>query len=204
MRKARVRHKPKLAADGVLHRAARRRPIAGMTLIAPLALSATLVEAGISLRPVAADDRPFLEGLYRIVRWDEFAATGWPDAAKAAFLASQFDLQRRGYGMTNPEAELYVVCHGVEPIGRLYIDRSGRDLELVEISLLADWRGRGLGAAFLALLQDAARAGGHERVRLTVTPDNPARRLYRRAGFVETSPASQYGEAYVEMIWAVS
>jgi hypothetical protein len=37
-----------------------------------------------------------------------------------------------------------------------------------------------------------------------VTPENPARRLYRRAGFVETAPQSEFGEAYVEMVWAVS
>jgi ribosomal protein S18 acetylase RimI-like enzyme len=169
-----------------------------------LAVSPALAEAGLTLRPVAADDRPFLERLYRIVRWDEFAATGWPDEAKAAFLASQFEFQRRGYEMSNPLAELYVVCHAATPIGRLYIDRSGRDLELVEISLLPEWRGRGLGAAFLVLLQAVARAGRHKRVRLTVTPENPARRLYRRAGFVETAPQSEFGEAYVEMVWAVS
>jgi len=167
----------------------------------PLALSPTLAEAGVSLRPVTADDRPFLEQLYRSVRWDEFAATGWPDAAKAAFLASQFEFQRRSYEVSNPAAERYVICHGAAPIGRLYVDRSGRDLELVEISLLPDWRGRGLGAAFLALLQDAARAGRFERIRLTVTPENPARRLYRRVGFVETSPPSAFAEAYVEMVW---
>ena len=169
-----------------------------------LALSPALAEAGVSLRPVAADDRPFLERLYRIVRWDEFAATGWPDAAKAAFLASQFEFQRRGYAMSNPLAELYVVCHGVAPIGRLYVDRSGRDLELVEISLLPEWRGQGLGAALLAMLQEAARAGGFAGVRLTVAPGNPARRLYRRAGFAETAPPSAFGEAHIEMIWAVS
>jgi ribosomal protein S18 acetylase RimI-like enzyme len=56
----------------------------------------------------------------------------------------------------------------------------------------------------LALLQDATRAGGFERMRLTVTPENPARRLYRRAGFVEVAPASEFGEAYVEMVWPVS
>jgi len=166
-----------------------------------LTLPAPLIAAGISLRPITPEDRPFLEQLYRIVRWDEFAATGWPDEAKAAFLASQFDFQRRGYEASNPETELYVVSHGASPIGRLYVDRSGREIELVEISLLPDWRGQGLGAAFLALLQDVARAGGFDGVRLTVTPENPARRLYRRAGFVEAEPASAYGEAHIEMVW---
>jgi ribosomal protein S18 acetylase RimI-like enzyme len=187
-----------------LHPSQRRRSIASMTPNSPLALPPALAAAGVSLRPVAADDWPFLERLYRIVRWDEFAATGWPDAAKAGFLASQFEFQRRGYAMSNPLAELYVVGHGVAPIGRLYVDRSGRDLELVEISLLPERRGQGLGAALLAMLQDAARTERHERVRLAVAPENPARRLYRRAGFVETAPSSEFGEAHVEMVWTVS
>jgi hypothetical protein len=109
-----------------------------MTRNSPLTLSPALADAGVSLRPVTADDRPFLERLYRIVRWDELAATGWPDEAKTAFLGSQFKFQRRGYAMSNPLAELYVVRHAGASIGRLYVDRSGREVELVE------WRGRGL------------------------------------------------------------
>jgi hypothetical protein len=34
-----------------------------------------------------------------------------------------------------------------------------------------------------------------------VTPENPARRLYLRAGFVEAAPASAYAEAHIEMVW---
>jgi ribosomal protein S18 acetylase RimI-like enzyme len=103
--------------------------------------------------------------------------------------------------MSNPDAELYVVWCGDAPIGRLYVDRSGPDLELVEISLLPAWRGRGMGAAFLAMLQDAARAERFDGVRLTVAPENPARRLYLRAGFVEVAPSSGFAEAHIEMVW---
>jgi GNAT superfamily N-acetyltransferase len=166
----------------------------------PLTLSAPLQAAGVSLRRVTSADRPFLQHLYRLVRWDEFAAAAWPDAMKAAFLDSQFELQRRGYEAGHPDGEFYVVRHGETPIGRLYLDRSAPDLELVEISLLPEWRGKGLGAAFLALLQDEVRAGRCERVRLSVTPDNPARRLYRRMGFVEVA-TSPFEAAYIDMVW---
>jgi len=172
-----------------------------MTTIPLLVLSAPLRAAGVSLSPVTGADRPFLQQLHRLVRWDEFAAAGWPDQMLATFLDSQFEIQRRGYEIGHPDGEFYVVWRGEIPIGRLYLDRSGPDLELIEISLLPEWRGKGLGAGFLALLQDEVRAGRCERVRLSVTPENPARRLYQRMGFVEPAPASRFAEAYIDMVW---
>jgi RimJ/RimL family protein N-acetyltransferase len=48
------------------------------------------------------------------------------------------------------------------------------------------WRGRGVGSALVAAALDAARAKGAHKVTLQVWPHNgPARRLYRRFGFVE-------------------
>jgi GNAT superfamily N-acetyltransferase len=163
-----------------------------------------LVAAGLSLRPVIDADRPFLERLYRLVRWDEFAPTGWPDATKTAFLAQQFDFQRRQYEQLYGGAELHLIVQGDEPIGRIYVDRTGRDLVLIEISLLPEWRGRGIGAALLEQLQQEVGAGLRDRVSLQVTPENPARRLYQRMGFVERPPASEFQQASIEMVWPPS
>jgi ribosomal protein S18 acetylase RimI-like enzyme len=171
---------------------------------ARLEAPASLAAAGISLRPVVAADRAFLERLYRLVRWDEFAPTGWPDAAKIAFLAQQFEFQRRHYAQAHDGAEYHVIVQGAEPIGRIYVDRTGRDLALIEISLLPQWRGRGIGAALLGRLQQEVEAGLRDRVSLQVAPDNPARRLYARMGFVETAPASEFQEASIEMVWPAS
>ena len=170
---------------------------AGERLQAPSALAAQ----GVSLRPIVAEDRLFLEHLYRSVRWDEFAPTGWSDETKTAFLASQFDFQRRHYEAAFPGADYLIIQHADAPIGRIYVDRGGRALWLVEISLLPEWRGKGIGAALLAMLQSEAASGGFEGVRLSVDPANPARRLYARMGFVEAPPESEFGEAQIEMVW---
>jgi putative acetyltransferase len=56
-------------------------------------------------------------------------------------------------------------------------------------------RGRGVGAAVLALLLETARSRGYARVSLeTGTQDyfEPARRLYRRHGFSECEPFGDY------------
>ncbi len=65
--------------------------------MAPLELSAALSEAGVSLRPVAETDMPFLQHLHRTTRWDELAPTQWPDEAKIGFLDQQFAFQHRHY-----------------------------------------------------------------------------------------------------------
>ncbi|MFP7761353.1 GNAT family N-acetyltransferase [Marisediminicola sp. LYQ85] len=56
-------------------------------------------------------------------------------------------------------------------------------------------RGRGVGAALLRHLVDLAVDRGHRAIYLeTGTPEEfaPARRLYERAGFVETEPFGSY------------
>jgi ribosomal protein S18 acetylase RimI-like enzyme len=61
-----------------------------------------------------------------------------------------------------------------------YVDASIPELS---IAILPDYRGMGVGEALLERLLSAARER-YPGVSLSVTPTNPARRLYERAGFV--------------------
>jgi len=64
----------------------------------------------------------------------------------------------------------------------MMVYRSGQEFVLVDIALLPDARGMGIGAALIAdLLTEAERAG--KPVSLHVAKDNRARRLYERLGF---------------------
>jgi ribosomal protein S18 acetylase RimI-like enzyme len=163
---------------------------------------ARLGVAGLGLRPAVDADRPFLETLYRSVRWDELAPTGWPDEAKLAFLDSQFDLQHRQYAGAFAGADFWIVEHEGAPVGRFYVERTPAQLHLVEISLLTAWRGKGFGGALIGMLQDEVRAGGARRVVLSVDRTNfGARRLYQRLGFVETPTTSPYPGLSIEMTW---
>ncbi len=160
-----------------------------------------LSAAGITLRPVAETDMPFLRQLYRSTRWGELAPTSWPDDAKIAFLDQQFGFQRRHYEIAYAAAEFYVIERHGDLIGRIYLDRTGRLLSLIEISLLPQWRGQGLGTALLGRLQREVREGRSDRVSLNVLATNPARRLYARLGFVETAGDQEFPDLYVEMAW---
>ena len=57
---------------------------------------------------------------------------------------------------------------------------------MVDIALLPDWRGRGVGTALTQPVIAEARAAG-KTVSISVEKHNPAERLYRRLGFREVA-----------------
>lgn len=120
--------------------------------------------------------------LYASTREEELRPLPWPDEAKRAFLASQFDLQHRHYVGTFADAAFLLILEHEQPIGRVYLHRSAHELMVIEISLVAERRGHGLGTALLTEVLDEARADG-KSVSLHVESYNPAARLYARLGF---------------------
>ncbi len=67
-----------------------------------------------------------------------------------------------------------------EPKGFGYVDDETPELAM---SLVKEYRGQGIGSALMARVLDLA-AGRFPGVSLSVDDDNPAKRLYMRAGFV--------------------
>lgn len=118
------------------------------------------------------------------MRWNEFAALPLPPEQKIALLQQQYEARRNGYRADYPDADFHIVELGGTPVGRFYVQRGKREHYLVDIAILPDHAGRGIGAALLDLmLADAARAGVGATLR--VDHFNPAKRLYLRKGFVE-------------------
>lgn len=149
----------------------------------PSELPAALQLGSLQLRQSLASDADFLRALFRDVRSDELAVTGWPQEAIDAFCQSQFDFQRQHYRSYYPEALHYLVERDGQPIGRLIVDDSADALWVVDISLLAAQRGQGLGSLLLQWLCDRADAQ-RQPLALSVEPQNRARHLYGRLGFV--------------------
>jgi GNAT superfamily N-acetyltransferase len=136
----------------------------------------------VKLRPVCPEDRSWLLHLYATTRSAELALMPWDEATKQAFLTLQYEAQRLDYRARFPEASFDVVEWDGEPVGRLYVDRSGGETHLIDITLLPDHQGRGLGSTLLKSLLQESAATGHP-VTLHVQARNPARRLYERLGF---------------------
>ena len=143
---------------------------------------ATTPPPGLAYRPVTEADRPFLAELYASTRREELAAVPWAGEQKEAFLRSQFEAQRRHYDEHYPDCAFLVIEGPEGPIGRLYLDRWDDEIRLVDIALLPEHRGTGLGTSIL----ERVLAEGKEArlpVRIHVERENPARRLYERLGF---------------------
>jgi ribosomal protein S18 acetylase RimI-like enzyme len=64
------------------------------------------------------------------------------------------------------------------------LEFGGRDAFLTELWIDPPERGRGAASAALQLIDPELRARGVRALHLQVRPDNPARALYQRSGFV--------------------
>ena len=138
---------------------------------------------GLRLRPCAAVDAEFLYRVYVSTRQEELAQVPWDDAAKEAFLRMQFHAQDTHYHTHYADADYQIVEQAGVPIGRLYVQRSTPEMILMDIALLPDWRGKGLGTKMICALVDEADLAG-KITSLHVEQFNPAMRLYTRLGFV--------------------
>lgn len=149
---------------------------------------------GLALRPFSAEDLPLLYEIYASTREEELRPTGWPPEQIATFLRQQFDAQHRWYQTHYQGGSFDLILENGQPVGRLYVFRQARDLNLIDIALLPAHRGRGLGTFLLGqLLAEADHAG--QSVSLHVEFFNRVRSLYDRLGF------RQIGEdgVYLEM-----
>jgi ribosomal protein S18 acetylase RimI-like enzyme len=137
---------------------------------------------GVVLRDERDDDDTFLRALYATTRSDEMALAGWSATQAEPFLRMQFDLQRTHYRGHFPNARYLVVEIDGRPIGRLYVNYTREDVRLLDLSLVPDVRGKGIGQRLLErVLEEAAHLAAP--VTLHVRVGNPAQRLYERLGF---------------------
>jgi GNAT superfamily N-acetyltransferase len=155
------------------------------------AASHQIMQGAVRLRPERTDDEEFLLHLYLSVRWPELQAVDWTDEAKCSFLASQFQIQTEQYRRCNPEMKRWIVENDAGPMGRLYWWITEAEMHIVDISLLAAWRGHGIGSALLEWAQQVARSA-EKPLRLHVEQHNPALRFYRRLGFQTIDATSLY------------
>ena len=137
---------------------------------------------GVALRPITDDDLPFLRRVYGSTREEELAPTGWSEQEKSDFLDMQFRAQHAHYQEHYPGCAFDVIVLDGEDVGRLYLHRTDIEHRVVDIALLPDHRGNGIGGAIMRTILDEAHAAG-KPARIFVEKNNPAFRLYERLGF---------------------
>ena len=137
---------------------------------------------GVNFRPELPEDEAFLAKLYASTRAGEMALTGWDAAQQEAFLRQQFQFQTAHYRKHYGDSLFQIILRDDAPIGRLYVHYGAQEIRLMDIALLPEHRGAGLGRSILEnLLREAAQLG--KTVTLHVERFNPALRLYQRLGF---------------------
>lgn len=145
----------------------------------------------VTLRPVEAEDTPFLQAVYASTRWDELAQAPWSDEQKLQFCLMQFGAQAADYQQNYPQAAFSVIEQAGQGIGRVYVDRRADEIHLIDIALLPAYRGGGIGTGLIQGFQSEARASGR-KLTIYVEQFNPALRLYQRLGFRKTGEHTVY------------
>lgn len=136
----------------------------------------------VTLRPVTTADDAFLLEIYASARAAELAQVPWDAAQREAFLRMQLAAQQLHYRTHNPNATHDLILLDDQPIGRLYVSRREREIRILDITLLSEQRGQGIGTPLIQeLMSEAERAG--QPLTIYVESYNPSLRLFERLGF---------------------
>jgi ribosomal protein S18 acetylase RimI-like enzyme len=149
------------------------------------------VDSTVTLRPVTPGDTAFLTRVYASTRAEEMAIVPWTDEQKNAFVEMQFRAQDTDYHTNYPDAAYEVVLQNDTPVGRLYVHRRPEEISILDIALLPEHRGAGIGGKLLGDLIRESEAAGKPLV-IYVEKYNRAQTLYRRLGFAETDDTGVY------------
>jgi ribosomal protein S18 acetylase RimI-like enzyme len=161
---------------------------------APIKLSG---EGNVVLRPVTAEDDEFLLRVYTSSREEELAQVVWAENQKEAFVRWQFEMQRREYDATFPNARYEVILVDGRPAGRIWVGSDDKEIRLLDIALLKEFQNRGVGTFLLRRLMDEATAANKLLRHMVFILNTEAQRFYEKLGFVVFEDVG----AYKHMEW---
>ena len=137
----------------------------------------------ISLRQAEEKDGLFIEAVYRSTREEELKFTNWTEEQKTAFIMMQSMAQMAEYKTNYPGAVLEIIVYKKRDAGRFYTWENDQEIRLVDITLLPQYRGKGIGTVILGdLIKRSDKV--QKKISLHVDPINPALHLYLRLGFI--------------------
>ncbi|WCN11369.1 GNAT family N-acetyltransferase [Marinomonas mediterranea] len=149
-------------------------------------------------------DLDFSFSVYISTRLEEMKKSGWSQDQIHGFLLDQARMQHRHYRTYYSDGVFYILSAELkgskEDIGRLYLHYSNSELRIVDIALLPEYRGRGIGRALLEVLKIEAKKSS-KSLTIHVEENNPALRLYEELGF---SKIKKVNSIYWFMSWTPS
>ena len=101
--------------------------------------------AEISLRPESAEDAPFIDELVIAVSEMERGFRDLPVDERTRLLVEQSRLQQADYRRKFPQAHFLVIVVSGKLVGRFYVNHTTNHTRVVELSVLPDYQGHGIG-----------------------------------------------------------
>lgn len=145
----------------------------------------------IIFRKQLESDFPFLKKLYRTTREHELNQTNWNEKQKESFIEFQFNAQYSHYSSSYDNIDFKIILLNNVSVGRLYLWETENQIRIVDISLLPESTGKGIGSKILnSLIQQSEQLG--KKLNIHVEYYNPALRLYERLGFEKTDDTGMY------------
>jgi len=137
----------------------------------------------IQLRTVQEKDTAFIEAVYRTTREAELNLTNWSEHQKSAFISMQSAAQLAEYKTKCPGAIFQVIIYNKKNAGRFFTCENEDDIRLLDITILPEFTGKGIGTDLMHRLIDRSNKV-QKKISLHVEPSNPALKLYQRLGFI--------------------
>jgi len=136
----------------------------------------------IRLKSITAEDIDFLRQVYASSRTEEMQLTGWDATQISEFISMQFNAQHQHYIKYYPNAKMDVIYVDARPAGRLYVERTSKEIRLMDICLLPEFRKSGIGTYLMQRLIDDAKKDDL-LISLHVEKNNSSKEFYDRLGF---------------------
>jgi ribosomal protein S18 acetylase RimI-like enzyme len=136
-----------------------------------------------TLRPEGLPDEAFLRRLILDTIAGELGASAWPEPMRTHLLDMQYLARRHSRGAGLPETSSQIIQADGADAGWLVTTDLPHEVRLVEIMVLPERRGQGVGTTAIRQLLAGATAA-RKPVRLSVNVTNRAAiALYERLGF---------------------
>ncbi len=142
----------------------------------------------LSFPPITRSDEAFLFALYASTRTNEMALVPWSEEQKTFFLQSQFQAQQNHYLSEYPHGKFQTINSDNQKIGRLYVCELENEIQIIDLTILPEFRGQGIGTQILTdILQTAEKP-----VQIYPESFNQSKNLFTRLGFQMISEEGIY------------
>lgn len=150
----------------------------------------------VDLSPAMPGDVPFLHALFMANKREEFVGSHIPEHMLGVMLEQQYAAQKQEFGANWPDATDLIVVKEAVKVGRVLISVRDKSARVIDLAILPEHQGLGIGASVMTGLCMAAR-DRTAHVSLRALGGGRAERFYARLGFEVTGCEAPY----VEMKW---